>query len=887
MNPPSTTLPVLPASPALDFAALCEEGLVELRRLAGGAWTDHNLHDPGITLLELLCYGLTDVAYRTTAADADLFAVEPAKPAAPGDPELEVLLPAVPDRGPFLTARDALTCEPVTANDYRRLILDAFPTSIRNVWVEPGTRNLFADPEKKELRFKATAKTIAFQQRGFHRIRLQLHQSFAGAGKKKQRDELLAAVARVYHAHRNLGEDLLSVAVTDSLPIRVCVDIQLAAAADIEKTHAAIVHALQSFLNPSVPRHPLADLIASHRTEEIFNGPTMVNGFILEEDLDRTTSVNVVRSSDLIAEILRIPGVVAIPNILLNFAASSAESEHWELAIPANVEPSLDFADARLRFFKDLIPFDPDTAESLAELEKLRAAELARNDFPDAEDFPIPAGTWADPGEFTTLQESLPATYGCGSRGLNRDRSPGGLARARQLQAFLLVFDQILANDLGQLSNLAKLLSADPNLTRSLFGRAVSDLPALRELLRDTAADAAATEAGARELYPDIVRDTLADAPAEELHRSAILDHLLARAGERLADEVLMHHGTFGNRSVAAMIHAKGTFLGELPEIAARRGRGHDLMDPQVIWDTTNVSGFKHRLERLLGFPTYTRRSLSDITYDFYEEKDTDSKSEIRFRIVDRKSKKKKPLLSGTTKYKTKAAAVTALRRAIQLGMQPSNYDVKQSSDGRWFVTIVDRQSSPPDIVAMRKHLFATEAEAIAVRDQLAAIVSDRFSEEGCFVVEHLPMWPRNASWPLLAVPLEARPDSPQSWDPYSFHVHIILPGWGARLADTGFRAFVEQAIHRELPAHLVARVCFIGREQMREFELTYRAWLTALATATDDSATVLADFIACLESLYTIYPTGTLHDRKEDGDEVNPVVLGRTHLGSNAPPET
>ncbi|MES2922825.1 MAG: hypothetical protein V4819_14825 [Verrucomicrobiota bacterium] len=843
MKPLLTIDPRPASSPARDFATLRETGLEEIRRTAGETWTDHNLHDPGITLLELLCYGITDAAYRTTFADADLFA-----------------------RCDFPTARAALTCEPVTANDYRRLILDAFPTEIRNVWVEPATRALYADPATRQLLFKPADRTLAFEIHGFHRIRLQLHQHVGNAA----RTALIAAVTRLYHAHRNLGEDLHSVAVTDTLPIRVCADIQLAPAADIEKAHAAIIHAIQNFLNPAIPRHPLANL-TGRLAEEIFSGPPMVNGFILEEDLDRTTSVSVVRSSDLIAEILRIPEVIAIPRILLNPVGSPEASEHWELPVAAELEPSLAFADARLHFYKDLIPFQPDLAESLAELEILRADELRRNDFPDAEDFPVPAGTWSDPAEFTTLQESLPATYGCGSRGLNRDRSPAAVSKARQLQAFLLVFDQILANDLSQLANLHRLFSSDPDLTQTLFPGTVSSVPALAFLLKKP--------------YAQLVASALAEPTAEPIRRSAILDHLLARFGERFADDVLMNFGPAGLRTVPAVIHAKATFLAELPQLDARRARGHDLRDIGGIWDTENVSGFKHRLERLLGFPTFTRRSVWDITYDFYEEKDADSVSEIRFRIVDRKTKPPRTLLSGTTRYPNKDAAEAEMLRAIELGMEPSNFDVKQAVDGKWFVTIVDRTVQPENIVAMRKKFFRTREQAVTVRDLLVDIFADRFSEEGCFVVEHLSMWPRSDAWPLLAAPLEATPESPASWDPYSFHLHIVLPGWGARLGDPGFRAFVEQTIRRELPAHLIARICFIGREPMREFEENYRAWLTALATDAADSPAVLGRFIECLENLHTIYPTGTLHDCKEDGDERNPVVLGRTHLGTQAPP--
>src|SRR5688572_32746668 len=53
---------VLP--PALDYGFLRAEGLAHIQRLSSTLWTDHNQHDPGITTLEILCYALTDLAYR-------------------------------------------------------------------------------------------------------------------------------------------------------------------------------------------------------------------------------------------------------------------------------------------------------------------------------------------------------------------------------------------------------------------------------------------------------------------------------------------------------------------------------------------------------------------------------------------------------------------------------------------------------------------------------------------------------------------------------------------------------------------------------------------------------------------------------------------------------
>lgn len=49
---------------SLDFENLRERGIKITQALSGGVWTDYNLHDPGVTILEILCYALTDVSYR-------------------------------------------------------------------------------------------------------------------------------------------------------------------------------------------------------------------------------------------------------------------------------------------------------------------------------------------------------------------------------------------------------------------------------------------------------------------------------------------------------------------------------------------------------------------------------------------------------------------------------------------------------------------------------------------------------------------------------------------------------------------------------------------------------------------------------------------------------
>src|SRR5262249_5074923 len=103
----SGTPPTIPTGPfehaSMDYARLREEGLALLGRLAGAQWTDFTTHDPGITILEQLCYAITDLGYRTAYPVPELLAG--GEPWLPGPEEI-------------------LTTDPVTADDVRRAAID-------------------------------------------------------------------------------------------------------------------------------------------------------------------------------------------------------------------------------------------------------------------------------------------------------------------------------------------------------------------------------------------------------------------------------------------------------------------------------------------------------------------------------------------------------------------------------------------------------------------------------------------------------------------------------------------------------------------------------------------------------------------------------------------
>lgn len=110
--------PLLPVS--MDYALLRQLGMKYIEDLGSKFWTDYNIHDPGITLLELLCYAITDLGYRTSFDIKDLLAPAPGQK-------------AEPERQGFFTARQILTVNPLTRNDYRKLLIDI--DGIKNGWI--------------------------------------------------------------------------------------------------------------------------------------------------------------------------------------------------------------------------------------------------------------------------------------------------------------------------------------------------------------------------------------------------------------------------------------------------------------------------------------------------------------------------------------------------------------------------------------------------------------------------------------------------------------------------------------------------------------------------------------------------------------------------------
>lgn len=133
----------------MDFELLRNEAIAFIQRISGNIWTDYNAHDPGITILEVLCYAITDLSYRSNKPIQDLLAEESGSLA-----------------GQFFRASQILPGKALTMEDYRKLLMDvevvgeatgiATFVGVKNAWITLRESNeipIYPDRKTKKLAY--------------------------------------------------------------------------------------------------------------------------------------------------------------------------------------------------------------------------------------------------------------------------------------------------------------------------------------------------------------------------------------------------------------------------------------------------------------------------------------------------------------------------------------------------------------------------------------------------------------------------------------------------------------------------------------------------------------------------------------------------------------
>lgn len=583
------TIPKDPNSdPALNHEQLYAAGLEHVRRLASRVWTDYNVHDPGITTLELLSYALTDLSYRASFPVADLLASE-------ADNANEM-------KKQFFTARQILPNRALTLLDYRKLLIDL--KDVKNAWLRPATLTYYANTIKGTL---SGTETIAPSIKpvnilGLYDVIIDFSDGISVADKTAA----MVAVEQRLHANRNLCEDFVSFSEIEPQEFLLCCELELTPEADVSKVAADVYFGVQQYLAPAVRNYTLDEMLARRKKDgtpfaidEIFDGPALDCGFIDDNELAQAELRTKIYLSDVISIIMDIEGVRAIRDIVVNPKGTRKPlADKWIVPVAPARKAQLDRDDSRVVFYKRTMPVTADPAKVEIRYKQLVQEITAKAEKAVPYDLAMPLGSYRHPADYYSFQNHFPALYGLSEYGLSSAVDEKRKALSYQLKAYLLFFDQVMANYLAQLSHMKELLSADPALQHVYFSQVVDSFVDFGKIYT----------ANPLTKLEGIIEgpDTFAD------RRNRFLDHLIARFAEQFTEYAHIAYAAFGS-TAKDLIGIKCDFLSAYPALSSERSLAYNykLRNAVDLWDSTNISGLERRLAKLLGLTATTRRNLS------------------------------------------------------------------------------------------------------------------------------------------------------------------------------------------------------------------------------------------------------------------------------------
>jgi hypothetical protein len=597
-----------------DFTFLKQEGIKQIKSLAGHVWSNFNESDPGVTILDQVCYALTELGYVNS------FPIEDVLTQADGKIDYQQQ---------FFRAEEILTTAPVTPDDYRRLVIDQVE-QVDNLYLQPVT---------------------ALQQpTGLYQV--AIYSRTVADNSRTAADGLIITVHRLLNQQRNLAEYFLLPVLLRPQPIELCGQILLTQEADPQQVAKQIDLALADYVSPQVRQQGYQQLVASGNTADtIFNGPLLENGWICEGESSLGEKRQQIQLVDLMVLISAVAGVAAVEQLYFagvvqednvdkesvdkesaDKEGSDKETSQHIIVIEqdrvAEISLSRDFQMETYQSSQNMVS----PSEQAHFLSRLHARHQA-NPIEASVDLapPLPEGRYRNIESYYSIQNTFPQVYGVGANSLQSDSPDYRIAQARQLKGYLLLFDQVMANQFSQLANLGHLFSfsfgsgvtaentliqrytpvdSDPqtmgipiqSFVRSYFYQPLYDVPDIQALLQG--------QNRYQYFYPDdpdepkqreklvwqrFRRDpfnsyyyglarSIETTDEAEQRRDTMLSHLLARHGEPadLYNEMIDASQWYGGKLKTRII-IKGVWLQNLQALSYRRNQAGDFFRAQPL----------------------------------------------------------------------------------------------------------------------------------------------------------------------------------------------------------------------------------------------------------------------------------------------------------------
>ena len=738
-----------------EYENLYLEGVELLQKLSGSIWTDYNEHDPGITILENMAYALTELNYKVNLPINDLLATAKGDSLSNGD-------------NGFFIPSEILTTNPVTVDDYRKIMIDRID-NVKNVWLtslNESDRQLSNLPDSNNIR-------------GLYNIFVELYNYDKDLRqRKKEYKRVVSEIEKLFHAHRNLCEDLYEVKIYHSFDLKLALTITIDGEVDGEDIMARIFYEINDYLGKEVNFYSLWQLQERGvPVDQIFDGPKLENGFILPSDLG--PKMYRIELSQIMKRIVSIKGVISVNLLQLQYPDLNSKtpdtflqlnSDH--LLVPQGYTPQLLFPDDNKSLIveNDGVVFHPDLESVKKNLGFYQA--LGYGNFKSvsrsANIVEIPKGNQLPVDDYYELRKQFPEVYGIGEFGLNNNLSPLRYAQANQLKAFLLPLDQIMANFLSQTTHVFQLYNVHDKLKQSYFYQLLNDMPNLVPLIKS---DASSSDEEAIDQWEKTLGELNKKYDRDALNRlNEAVDSLIDRFSESFATYALRKINTNCYGSVLThdhfdlkLLNWKRKLVSEYARVSYNRAKGYNYLklddddsNLNVVEDGNQlIPGLVHKTAILMGIKNVALRSLVETVTNsrikFYRESHHTEIIEERMKVVFSEEDNTVILVDEVViidehvenfydAWFFTGNSETLLDEVLKYGILEENYSIKTPSSNhqKYYILFKGAQGTQRLIHITKSEESARKA--IAGLIHYLTIINEE--GEGMFLIEHILLAP-------------------------------------------------------------------------------------------------------------------------------------------------
>lgn len=373
-SPLNITMP--PAGESV-YATLQAQALEWVQQMSGKIWTDYNPHDPGVTTLDMLNYALAEMDYRMNFPLEDYLS---------GHDHI-----FHPRQYGLFSPADVFAMNPVTPDDYRNLILDNLDTV-------------------EDVHFNIHRPVYGEECLGWYDVEVEMSPYVETDRLEIEKDRVYQEIYRLYHSHRNLGENLYGITFVERNKLMLAADIDTDGSVAAEDLLVAIYTQAQALFAPG----------------------TLHQGGSIPVYL-------------VYKRVRQLPGITMIRS--LDFLAVDKEGGPYTLALS-------DTSYLKVRLFRSGKPVQANLNRVLRRLaSRTNIRHVIRHKKnKEHEEAVLPARFHRM--TYYSIQNDFPACYGTRIKEMAVYASEKRRVELRQFKAYLLIFDLFLAKGLEEINRL-------------------------------------------------------------------------------------------------------------------------------------------------------------------------------------------------------------------------------------------------------------------------------------------------------------------------------------------------------------------------------------------------------------------------------------------------